>query len=95
MAALLTPVLHPWYLLWLIPCLCVWRLPALMALTGTVVLAYTVWPGYLDGGPWRVPLWARALEYGPVALLGLWSVRRWWSLLSFPLATKLPLSAKS
>ncbi len=37
--AVLSPVVHPWYLLWLIPCCCFWRVPAVMALTGTVVLA--------------------------------------------------------
>ena len=75
-AALLTPVLHPWYLLWLIPGFCLWRVPALMVWTGTVVLAYTVWPGYLAGGRWRMPGWAHVLEYAPVVLLGLWELRR-------------------
>ena len=75
-AALLSPVLHPWYVLWLIPFLCLWRISALIALTGTVVLAYTVWPGYLAGGAWHVPLWARLLEYAPVLLFGLWELRR-------------------
>ena len=75
-AALLSPVLHPWYLLWLIPCFCFWRAPALVALTGTVVLAYTVWPGRLADGRWTLPVWAHVLEYAPVALLGLWALRR-------------------
>ena len=94
-AALLSPVLHPWYLVWLIPCFCFWRPPALVALTGTVVLAYTVWPGRLATGAWVLPVWAHALEYAPVLLLGLWELRRcaWPS--SFRLATKPSLSAKS
>jgi len=75
-AALLSPVLHPWYVTWLVPCFCFWRLPPIVALTGTVVLAYTVWPGYLADGVWRVPLWARGLEYAPVLLLGCWEVWR-------------------
>ena len=75
-AALLSPVLHPWYLVWLVPCFCFRRVPFLIALTGTVVLSYAVWPGYLAGRPWAIPVWAHVLEYVPVVLLGLWEVRR-------------------
>ena len=75
-AALLSPVLHPWYLLWLIPSFCFWRPAALVALTGTVVLAYTVWPGYLAGAGWLLPSWARVAEYAPVAILQGLSVMR-------------------
>ena len=94
-AAVLSPVLHPWYLLWLVPCFCFWRHPALLALTGTVVLSYTVWPLFLAGGPWVVPVWARLIEYLPVVVCGLWGVGRcvWGS--SFLPATKLPLSVRS
>jgi len=94
-AALLSPVLHPWYLLWLLPFLCLWRIPVLLALSGVVVLAYAVWPGYLSGGAWVVPVWARVGEYVVVAVVALWSVRRWWWELFFRLATKRPLLAKS
>ncbi len=73
-AALFSPVLHPWYLLWLIPCFCFWRVPFLIALTGTAVLSYTVWPGYLAGRPWAMPVWAHVLEYVPVLLFGLWEL---------------------
>lgn len=79
-AALLSPVLHPWYLVWIIPCLCFWPVPAVIALSATVVLAYTVWPGYLAQGRWQMPVWARALEYVPVVVLGLWSLSRRWTL---------------
>jgi len=75
-AALLSPVLHPWYFLWLVPFFCFWRVPALVVLSGTIILAYTVWSGYLAGGQWTVPWWARVLEYGPVLVLGLWELRR-------------------
>lgn len=94
-AALLSPVLHPWYLLWLIPCFCFYRVPAIVALTGTIVLAYTVWPGRLADDRWMLPVWAHVLEYAPVLLLGLWEVRRcaWRS--SFLHVTKPSLSARS
>ena len=75
-AALLSPALHPWYVVWLVPFTCFWRVPAMMALTGTAVLAYTVWPGYLAGGPWKIPAWAHVAEYAPVFLLGLWELQR-------------------
>lgn len=75
-AAILSPVLHPWYLVWLIPTFCFWRPAALVALTGTVVLSYTVWPGRLATGVWEIPVWARVLEYAPVGILGLWGVWR-------------------
>ena len=78
-AAILSPVLHPWYVVWLVPFLCVWRPPALMALTATVVLAYSVWPGYLAGGPWTVPLWVRLAEYLPVYLLAVFQLGNWLS----------------
>ncbi len=87
-SSLLSPVLHPWYLVWLIPCFCFWRVPALVALTGTVVLAYTVWPGYLSEGRWELPVWAHVLEYTPVVLLGLWEVWQCRLGLSSRLATK-------
>ena len=70
-AAFLSPALHPWYLLWLIPCFCFRRVPALVALSGTVVLAYTMWPGRLTAGMWELPWWARVAEYAPVAVLGV------------------------
>ena len=74
-AALLAPALHPWYLTWLVPCFCFQRMPALMLLTATAVLAYTVWPGYLANGSWVMPRWARCVEYGPVAALFAWQLR--------------------
>ena len=93
--ALLSPVLHPWYLLWLVPCFCVYRFPPMMALTGTVVLAYTIWPGQLESGRWAIPIWAHVLEYLPVVLFGLWEGVRFASRSSFLSATKPPLLAKS
>ncbi len=93
-AALLTPVLHPWYLLWLVPCFCVWRAPWLVALSGTAVLSYTVWPGWLDAGRWVVPTWAHALEYAPVVVLGVWGIAQWKWPSSFRLAMKPAPSAR-
>jgi hypothetical protein len=74
--AILSPVLHPWYLIWLIPAFCFWRPWPVVALTSTVVLSYTVWPGRLATGTWEIPVWAHVLEYMPVAVLGVWEVWR-------------------
>jgi hypothetical protein len=59
------------------------------------VLAYAVWPPYLRGGAWTMPLWARLAEYLPVLLLGLWEVTRCRLGLSFPPATKPTLCLRS
>lgn len=76
LSVMLAPTLHPWYLLWLLPFFCFWRIPALLVLSGTVVFTYTVWPGYLSGGAWTMPTWARMAQYGPVVVLALWELRR-------------------
>jgi hypothetical protein len=81
-AALLAPAVHPWYLVWLVPCFCFVRPRAMVAWTGTVVLAYAAWPGYVAGGPWELPTWASAAEYAPVALLGAWALHRRFRLVS-------------
>jgi hypothetical protein len=67
---LLGPVVHPWYLVWLIPFLALvptghmLRFPILY-LSGSVLLAYTA----LDGE--GIPAWATWVEYGPVVLLAV------------------------
>ncbi len=74
-AILLSPALHPWYVVWLIPGLCFWRMPAMVLLSGFVILAYAVWPGYLAGNEWALPDWARVAEYGGVLVLWLlWEI---------------------
>ena len=67
----------PWYALWLLPFLVLVDAPAALLFTGTVGLAYVVYPGWLAGGAWQVPWSIRALEYGPcLALLAWGAVRR-------------------
>ncbi|MBI1975947.1 MAG: hypothetical protein HYS56_00380 [Candidatus Omnitrophica bacterium] len=73
-AALLTPVLHPWYLMWLIPFLCFFPEPAWIAFSGTVVLSYSVWPRYLSEGIWELNPWIQAVEYLPLFLIGGWRI---------------------
>lgn len=73
---ILSPIVHPWYLTWLIPFLA-WRREAwAFAWTATIVLAYTVLPDWQKDGIWELPTWVPWAEYAPVAALLLWRLRR-------------------
>jgi hypothetical protein len=69
---LLTPTLHPWYLTWVLPFLCFFRSPGWVLLTGTVILARSVYIGFEATGVWREIEWIRFAEYVPPYLLMLW-----------------------
>jgi hypothetical protein len=76
---LLAPNVLPWYALWLLPLLVLRDEPAALLFTGTVSLAYVVYPDWQSGEPWRVGWGWRALAYGPCALVaarGCGAVRR-------------------
>lgn len=62
---LLAATLHPWYLVWTIPLLCLRPRPAWIFLSGAVVLSYLA---YLSPAP-VVPTWVRAVEFVPWGLL--------------------------
>jgi alpha-1,6-mannosyltransferase len=69
---LLTPNVLPWYALWFVPLLAIREVPSVLLFTGTVALAYLVYPGWLAGGPWHISWGVRALEYGPcVAVMAI------------------------
>lgn len=70
---LLGPNVLPWYALWLLPFLVLRLEPGTLLFTGTVALAYLVYPEWQSGERWSVSWGVRALEYAPclvVALLG-------------------------
>lgn len=75
-----SPVVHPWYLLWLLPLAMEARCRAGLVWCGTVGLAFWAPAVVADGaGPWHDPLWVRAIEYGAVAIalaVGAWDRRR-------------------
>ena len=50
----------------------------MLLFTGTVSLAYVVYPDWQSGDPWRLDWGWRALEYGPCALVAArgWTDRR-------------------
>ncbi|HJN77960.1 MAG TPA: glycosyltransferase 87 family protein [Myxococcota bacterium] len=75
---LLSPVVHPWYVLWiLVPALLrgAW---AWVLLASTTLLSYAVLIGYDPAlaGSWEEPAWVVWLEYPPVLLLLGWSELR-------------------
>jgi alpha-1,6-mannosyltransferase len=66
---LLSPNVLPWYALWFVPLLVLRDEPAALLFTGTVGLAYLVYPDYQSGEPWRVGWGVRALEYVPCLIV--------------------------
>lgn len=72
---LLTPALHPWYVVWLLPLVAIGGSPAWLVLATLAPLGYRALDGWLAGGAWRDPLWTRALEHG-LTLVAL-AIDRW------------------
>ena len=70
---LLSPTVHPWYILWLVPYLCFFPSPAWLALTATVALSYHAPFLAPAGEPWKELTGFKVLEYGPFLLLATWS----------------------
>jgi uncharacterized membrane protein len=68
---LLSPNVLPWYALWFVPLLVLRDEPAVLLFTGTVGLAYLVYPDHQSGEPWRVGWGVRALEYLPCVAVHL------------------------
>ena len=72
---LLSPVVHPWYLLWLVPFLAMRARPfdligcTALAWTITVVLAYSAQEQLLATGVWKITERMLLAEYAPVYLL--------------------------
>lgn len=71
---LLSPNIFPWYAVWLVPFLAVAPSAPWIAFTGSVMFAYA----FFLQQPWAVPLWARVVEFAPLAMGALyWLVRRY------------------
>ena len=75
-SVLLAPNVLPWYALWFLPLLVLRDAPAALLFTGTVQLAYLVYPDWLSGQRWQVAGWVRALEYGPCLAVAVVAWRR-------------------
>jgi hypothetical protein len=72
---LLTPALHPWYVLWLVPLVAAGGSWAWLVLALLAPLGYRPLDGWLEGGPWHDPIWTRLLEHG-LTLVAL-AIDRW------------------
>lgn len=74
----LSPVVNPWYLLWLLPFVAIrpsiWGIAA-MAAVGLSYVHGLYLPGW-DLAPYHHPIWLRPLEWGSVILAGIWEWRR-------------------
>jgi hypothetical protein len=69
---LLSPNIFPWYAVWVVPFLAITPSAPWIAFTGSVALAYT----FFLREPWAIPSWARAAQFAPLAIAGLWIVTR-------------------
>ncbi len=72
---LLSPVVHPWYGLWLLVLMPLYPSLPLFLLSSLLPVSYLAWTEQSLGGPWVPPAWAGWLAYGlPVSW---WLVRQW------------------
>ncbi len=74
----LSPVVHPWYGLWLVLFLPLFPRLDLALISGLLPLSYLAWTTQQGGGPWQAPAWVPWVEYGaPAAAWALWCRRRY------------------
>lgn len=60
-----SPLVYPWYLLWLLPFLTSAAVLPLTVWSLSIIPTYVVWHWFTGGAPWRVPAAVLMLEYGP------------------------------
>jgi hypothetical protein len=73
---LAVPTLYPWYIMWIVPMLCLFVNRAWILFTALVFVSYLVWPFYDRTGVWQLPAWVLAVEYAPfLGLLAFDAVR--------------------
>jgi hypothetical protein len=73
---LLSPTVHPWYLLWVAPFLCLYPSRAWLLLSVSVPLSYWILVGYVERGVWQESLAVKALIWLPFYALLAWDWRR-------------------
>jgi multisubunit Na+/H+ antiporter MnhF subunit len=66
---MLSPTVHPWYLLWMVPLLALRPNRGWLFLTGSVFLAYYGLGSFQSSGVWPEPWWLQMMIYGPFLLL--------------------------
>jgi hypothetical protein len=68
-ALVLSPTIHPWYVLWILPLAALRGGRAWLALSGTVFLAYWGLDAFQTTGVWPEPSWLPFIIHGPFFLL--------------------------
>jgi len=71
---ILSPSVHPWYLLWILPFLCIYEKASWLVLTGTIVFSYSVLTGYYFLGEWRESVIGRLFVYAPFCLVFIFEI---------------------
>ena len=76
----LSPTVHPWYLLWMVPLIALRPNRAWLYLSGSVFLAYYGLGDYWATGVWPEPCWIKLAIYGPFFVLLVFDAWRgsWW-----------------
>lgn len=73
---LLSPTLHPWYVLWILPLAALRGSRGWILLAGTVALGYWGLDAFRATGRWPQPVWRSALIWIPPLALLLWDALR-------------------
>jgi len=66
---LISPTVHPWYLIWIIPFLCFFRSLGWILLTGTIIFARSIYINYEATGSWEETWWAAYCVYVPFYII--------------------------
>lgn len=69
---LCSPVVHPWYVTWIIPFLCFYVQVGWILFSGLVTLSYLVLIRYETAKLWELDCWVRVIEYVPLCVALLW-----------------------
>ena len=73
---LLSPLIYPWYLVWLVPFLTTRATMPLAVWSVSIGATYVVWAGARSGGEWHVPSEALWVEYGALVVACVWVAAR-------------------
>ena len=66
---LLSPVLHPWYMLWVLPFQVFFHVPAWTFLSAAVFLSYNAIAVYSSTGVWVEYVWVKWIQFAPFFIL--------------------------
>ena len=74
---ILSPTLHPWYLLWTVPFFCLFPKISWILFSCLVFLSYEVLINYKSSGVWEEQQWVLWCEYVPLFSILLWEKLRY------------------